>query len=305
MKQVCVIGSINLDVVLQVDRVPQAGENLYARAVLTNCGGKGENAAIALSQLGVSTSFLGCVGNDETGKRLTENLTEHGVDASHLCVRNCASGVAYIILEANSENRIIVAPGANETMTRADIRAQTDFIRQADLVLIQLEIAPECIEEIVCICRELDKRLIVDAGPVRGIRVEQLSGAYCVSPNESELEALAGRKLGSMDEVKQAALELLRLGIGSVLVKLGSKGCLFQSAEESFIIPAFSVEAVDTTGAGDSFMAGYCAALLDGKLPREAAEYACKCGAIAVTKMGASALPTWREVENFESFLRK
>ncbi|WP_195282165.1 ribokinase [Harryflintia acetispora] len=303
---IAVIGSINMDVVLRVERAPSAGQNIYVESTGLVCGGKGANAAIALSRLGEEVAFCGCVGADDNGMRLLENLKQEGVDISPVIVREgIDSGTAYILLERDGANRIVVAPGANETLKAEDMhRYALPLIRRSELVLINLEMSMTCINEIVQLCRQEHKCLVIDAGPVRGVRPEQLAGAYCVSPNETELEALAGRPLNGMDEVRRAAGELLDLGIERVLIKLGGRGCCMVSRQESYILPAYEVRVVDTTAAGDSFMAGFCSALAVGLEEREAVRRANMCGAVAVTRTGAApSLPCRKDIEMFDAFL--
>lgn len=306
MKQICVIGSINMDVVISMERVPSEGENLYCDHVENFCGGKGENQAIALSRLGVSTVYYGCVGNDAFGDTLLSSLKSTGVDAGHVLRREVDTGVAYILLEQNGDNRIIVNPGANEAITPADIRRDVaPLIARSDAVLIQLEIALDAISEIVAICKEQNKRLIVDAGPIRGCTIDRLSGAFCVSPNESELAALLGETIETDEEILYGAKKLVALGVQNVLVKLGGKGSLYVNSDGSKHFPAYPVKAIDTTGAGDSFMAGFTAALAEGASIEDSIGYATKCGAIAVTRMGAvNSMPSRADVLAFEETLR-
>ena len=302
MPKVCVIGSINMDLIIRVDHMPEGGENVYCRDVSAQCGGKGENQAIALASLGVETSFFGSLGQDDYGNDLLKNLSSHQIDCSAVLRKDCKSGVAYIFVESDGENRIIVDPGANERITSQDIREKAyPLIEKADLVLIQLEIPLDCITEIIQLCKRLNKKLIIDAGPIRGCKAERLAGAYCVSPNRSELGALLGKTIETEEEVLQGAKELLDIGAGSVLIKLGSKGCLYADRNKILKAPAYSVSAVDTTGAGDSFTAGYACMILEGKTVEEAMDFANRCGAIAVMNKGAcSGLPIKEEVYKYQ-----
>lgn len=305
MKKICVIGSINMDVVIRIDKIPHEGENIFCKRVDHFCGGKGQNQAIALSKLGVDTLYYGCVGNDTYGDTLLKNMRSLGVDTTHIIHKNIDTGIAYVLLESNGDNRIIVDPGANEAITAEDIRRDvTALIEQSDIVLIQLEISLEAISEIVAICNRMKKRLIVDAGPIRGCKIDYLMGAFCVSPNETELSALIGKPLKTKADILHGAQELVTFGIQHVLVKLGSEGCLYVSADKVKHFDAYKVNAVDTTGAGDSFMAGFCTGLIEGMEIEDAIPFASKCGAIAVTRMGAvNSMPTREEVARFNTAL--
>lgn len=302
MGRVCVIGSINMDVVMEVSRAPLAGEAMIARGVKTNAGGKGENAAIALAKLGVDTTYYGCVGKDAYGDELLENLKKYPVDAHRVSRSNTPTGTAYIIVEESGENRMIVYAGANESITPEDIRTICKpMIEEADLVLIQLEITREAIYEIIRLCQELDKRLVIDAGPAHGWSPADLAGAYLVSPNETELSTLVGRTLAGREEILRGARELLEGGIEHVIVKLGEKGSLYVSRDRIIEVPAYPVHAVDTVAAGDSYMAGLCKCLSEGMEMKAAMEYAGKCGAVAVTRNGAvSSLPSAEDIAHFE-----
>ncbi len=305
MGRVCVIGSINMDVVMEVKRAPAAGEVIIARQVKTNPGGKGENAAIALAKLGVDTAWFGCVGNDAYGDTLMENLKKYPLDASRVRRADVGTGIAYITVEESGENRMIVYAGANEAITAKDIQnICRPMIAESELVLIQLEIAREAICEIVRVCNELGKRLVVDAGPAHGWSAKDLSGAWLVSPNETELSTLAGRQLTSREEILAGARELLAAGIGHVIVKLGDQGSVYVSGGTVIEVPAFPVHAIDTVAAGDSYMAGLCKCLSEGMEIGPAMEYAAKCGAVAVTRTGAvSSLPSAEDIARFEDFL--
>lgn len=307
MNGITVIGSMNMDIILEVPFMPESGQNIYALASRFVCGGKGANAAIALKKLGSDVMFYGCVGSDAAGRQLLRNLEGFGVDTSAIGRKEGATGTAYILLEPEGRNRIIVVPGANERMNADDIRnVVTPFIRQSQVVLMQLEIAPECIQEVIKTCVRYGVRLVIDAGPVRGIKARDLTGAFCISPNETELEALLGHSLSTDYSVEHAAQELLHITRAcQVVVKLGDKGCYYLSKEERFLMPAYNVPVVDTTAAGDSFTAGYCLALAKGETARCAVEYASRCGAVAVTRMGAaSSLPSEEDLEHFPDFLQ-
>lgn len=306
MGKVCVIGSINMDVVMEVRRAPQAGEAILAERVKTNPGGKGENAAVALAKLGAETSYFGCVGKDAYGDALVENLKRYPLDASRMKRADVGTGTAYIIVEESGENRMIVYAGANEAVTPEDIRTIcAPMIAESDLVLIQLEIAREAVYEIIRLCGGMGRRLVIDAGPAQGWTPQELSGAWLVSPNETELAALVGRRPESRADILEGARELLAAGIRQVIVKLGEQGSVYVCGDTVIEVPAFPVKAVDTVAAGDSYMAGLCKCLSEGMDIKAAMQYAGKCGAVAVTRRGAvSALPSAEDIAQFERFFQ-
>ncbi len=303
---ILVIGSLNADLTLHLSRAPLAGETVTARDVVFACGGKGGNTACALGRLGMKTRFFGAVGKDSHGDRLLENLLHNGVDTDYVLRSDAPTGTAYILLEDNAQNRIILVPGANGTLTPECIRKKAmPLLRKAEMVAAQLEIPKPCIQAIIQLCKQLGKRLIVDAGPADGYTMVDFADCWCVSPNETELETLAGRPLPGEEEQLRAARQLHGLGVAHVPVKLGDKGCLYVGEAGEFRLPAYRVKAVDTTAAGDSFTAGWCSALVRGMGVKEALTYANRCGAIAVTRMGAGpSLPTSSEVETFMADFR-
>ncbi len=306
MAKAIVAGSANMDVVLSVSHAPKGGESIFCDDMQFIGGGKGSNQAIALARLGMDTAFFGCVGNDQEGDALVALLTASGVDTS--LVMRCAAhtGMAYVILERGGENRIIVSPGANESITLQHIEALRAQISKAEIVLLQLEIPLEVVSALIQVCRQEQVRVVVDAGPIRGCTPQMLRGAYCVSPNQSELSALLGKEITSEQDMIEAAKELLTYDIDCILLKLGSRGCMYIDHKQTIALSAFRVDVVDTTAAGDSFTAGFAAALMEGMDIPSAMEYANKCGSVAVTRMGASSsLPSKEDIENFSTFLKK
>lgn len=302
MSKVLVIGSINMDVIISLKEVPKKGENMYCNEVSYACGGKGSNQAGATSKLGLETVYLGAVGRDTYGEILIENLKKSDIDISNVKVIGDQTGVAYVLLEEDGNNRIIVAPGANEKITVSDIdECVPDLLKEADMVMLQLEIPLDCVERIIDLAKEYGVRSFVDAGPIRGCKAERLKNAWCISPNETELGALFGRQVETEEEMIKASNELLAMGVECVLIKLGGEGCYYISKEEKIRKESYKVEAVDTTAAGDSFGAGFVYGIIEGMPVSDALDYANKCGAIAVTKKGAGdSLPTKEAVENFE-----
>lgn len=301
MGKILVVGSINMDVIISLDSVPKAGESLLCKEISYACGGKGANQAGAVARLGLDTIFFGAVGNDSYGIRLQNNLKENKIDSKVRMIGD-QSGIAYVLLEANGENRIIVSSGANEKITPKDIECYVKpLLKEVDMVMIQLEIPLDCVEQVINIAKEQGVRVFVDAGPVRSCDYKRFKHAWCVSPNETELGALLGREIKTEKDMILAAEEFLDIGVECVLIKLGEKGCFYLSKEKRIKKDSYKVNVVDTTAAGDSFSAGFVKSVLDNKTIEEALIYANKCGAIAVTKKGAGdSLPTKEAVENFE-----
>lgn len=301
MFDVCVIGSINRDIVLHVDRFPRIGENIYVQSKSKKYGGKGANAAIASKRLDIDTNFCFSIGDDANGNELLDNVVRNGLSTTYFLKPGISTGVAYIVVDNVSNNIILVDPGANEEITGQDVDASfSEPMINSELVLIQLEIKDEAIYRIVELCKQHNKKLIIDAGPVKEIDLERLSGTYLLSPNKTELEALCGKQLDTVDAVIAECKRLNARGFENIVVKMGHEGALLVREEEVFHQAAYKVEAVDSTAAGDSFMAGLCKGLLLYNDLKKAMQYGSICGAIAVTKFGAyESLPGTKEVEIF------
>ena len=307
MSNILVIGSINMDVVIQVENFPSEGQNIIAKSVELKCGGKGENCAIAIRNLTSDVEFVGAVGDDDHGKILLKNLKDHKLSTETMLIsKDKKTGTCYIPVNSKGENYIIVDIGANEDLNGENIRkVYYEKILSADIIMIQLEIAISGIEEIIKICRENNKNLIIDAGPIRDIDKDIFRGTYLISPNETELAHILGEEIGDKDDLLAKAEDFRKsLDIENVLVKLGSKGSVLINDDGVCEVPAYKVKAVDPTAAGDSFMAGLIYGIHEGKSLLDSVEIATKCGAICVTRLGAvDSLAKLEDLENFENFI--
>ncbi|AMB96516.1 ribokinase [Aerococcus urinae] len=307
MEKLCVIGAVNMDIILEVDASPLQGETTVANSTHKALGGKGSNAAIATKRLGLDTHFYGCVGNDENGNELRENLENEGIDISSMTIFDeVSTGTAYIILEKDGNNRIIAAPGGNQAITETEIRENcAPLIEEADLVFMNLEISQEAAKAVLEVCKEKDKKIVVDAGPAKGWSAEDFKDIYMISPNEQELSDLMHYEIKTRDEVIEAGKKLLDLGIEHVIVKLGEKGSIYIGQDDIYDQKKYDVNVKDTTAAGDIYMAGLCKGLLEEQTIPESMDLASKVAAISVTRLGASpSAPTLADLDNFDSFLK-
>ena len=298
--KILVIGSINMDMVARIEHIPQPGETVLGLGYSFAPGGKGANAAVAAARLKAQVSFAGCVGDDDYGRSLRQNLQSEGVDDRLLrTAADAPTGYAPILVQPSGENSIIVFAGANRSIRPEDVPAM--FREPVDAVMLQLEIP----QEIVLLAgREAEARgipVILDAGPACSFPLEQMRGLAIVSPNETETQALTGLPVQSEAEARRAAEALrARSGGADVVLKMGSRGAYLLTATESRLVPAFPVRAVDTTAAGDTFTAAMTVAYLRGLPLSEAVRYGCAAGALATTRLGAQpSLPTAEEVEAF------
>ena len=299
--RVVVVGSNNFDMVANVERPPREGENLLATNLKFFPGGKGANQAVAVARLGAQATFIGAVGKDMVGDFLLRHLNESGIDTRW--IRRDASrstGCAFISIYPSGNNSIVVDPGVNYTLTPADIERAADSIAAADAVLTVLEIPIETVEAVLRAGREAGKLTVLDAGPPRQCSPEMLRLADIVSPNETELEALSKEVVDGRESAEKAAKKLLAAGAETVVAKLGSDGSMLVTKEGSKHFPAYKIEAVDPTAAGDAFTAALTVKLAAGAPIEEAIPYANAAGALAVTKLGAlPSLPVRKDVEHF------
>jgi ribokinase len=297
-KPIVVVGSINIDLVARAQRIPVAGETVAGLGFQTHPGGKGANQAVAVARLGYPVNMIGRTGDDEFGSQLRDGLRNAGVDISVVGTSEGSSGVAVIIVSPAGENVIVVTPGANGLVTPSDIDANIDTIRNAGLVLTQLEIPLATVEHLAGVCAREGVPLMLDPAPACDLPGSVLKRTRWFTPNETEagFYLKAGSDSGS---AKQIAESLLALGPQGVVLKLGARGVYLEDHDGlAKQIDGFPVNAVDTTAAGDAFNGAFATALMLGYPPAESARFAAAAAAISVTRPGAQpSMPTMAEVE--------
>jgi len=296
--RITVVGSINMDLVIRVSRLPRPGETVAGHGFEIIPGGKGANQAVAAARLGAAVEMVGRVGDDVFGERLTESLKAFGVGTGHVAVTpGCPSGVATIGVEDSGENAIIVAAGANGHVTPKDVAHAADVIAAADTVLLQLELPTETVLAAAAVARRAGVRVILNPAPAPARMPEELFLVDAICPNETEARAITGE---SGDDGGGAwATWLARRGAGLAIVTLGARGAVYcEPGCAPVFTPPFQVRAVDSTAAGDAFAGALAVALSEGRPPAEAVRFASAAGALAVTKLGAQpAMPTRTEVD--------
>jgi ribokinase len=298
--RILVVGSINMDLVARVPRLPAPGETVSGRELQSIPGGKGANQAVAAARLGARTQMCGRLGDDPFGTTLRAALDDAGVDASAvLTTPGTSSGVAWIGVDAAGRNAITVIPGANGLVTVADVASWTPLLQTADVVLLQLEIPLATAAEVVRVAQLLGICVILDVAPVPEEPLpEVLWRADIVSPNQAEAAALTGVRVDSVDAARVAAQKLRERGARCVVLKLGELGALVDDGTTATHVPSFPITPVDTTAAGDAFTAALGVAWAEGQSLLEAARFACAAGACACLQFGAQpALPTRAAVE--------
>ncbi|QLJ00310.1 ribokinase [Streptomyces sp. NEAU-sy36] len=290
-----VVGSANADLVIGVERRPGAGETVLGSDLSVHPGGKGANQAVAAARLGARTALLARVGDDGHGRLLLDSLRSAGVDPAGVLAGGAPTGVALITVDPSGDNSIVVSPGANARLTPADVRAAEGLLRASRVVSAQLEIPLETVEEVV---RGLPTgtRFVLNPSPPRPLPAEVLAACDPLIVNEHEARVLLGGA-GAGEEPEDWARGLLALGPRSVVVTLGAEGALVHDGSGATRVASVKVDAVDTTGAGDAFTAALAWRLGTGASLAEAAGYAARVGAAAVTKPGAQeSYPTAEEV---------
>ncbi|MCM8710008.1 ribokinase [Clostridium sp. SYSU_GA19001] len=299
---ILVIGSINMDMVLQTKYVPKEGESTLGKEINYIPGGKGANQAVAVSRLDANVTLVGRVGTDNWGDMLINNLTENKVDISGVFKdEESATGIAVILLEENGANRIIVYPGANSGVSFEDIDRLLNKGCKYDAVLLQLEIPLDTVCYIIEKARKLNIPVILDAGPAQVIPLDKFKGVTIISPNETEAEKLTGIEINNIEDIVKASEIILKETEAKyVVMKLGERGSLIRDNSGYKFIKAFKVSPVDTTAAGDSFTAALTIKYCQGNSIEEAVTYASAVGAITATRFGAQpSLPYHYEVIDF------
>lgn len=299
MGKILVIGSLNIDMVMKVDHMPTAGETILCDGMKLVAGGKGANQACAAGRLGTDVTMLGAIGNDSHGEMQRDSLQRSGVDVSGLITKESVStGTAFITVNKEGNNSIVVVQGANAQFTPEDIEVHRDLLEECEIVILQLEIPMDTVLYAVKLARTLGKTVILDPAPVPEHFPEELyQYVDIIKPNESELSRLTGIA-DAQNHLEEAVQIVKDHGVKNVLVTLGGDGVYLDTENESPVhIPAKKVKVVDTTAAGDSFTAALAAMLLEGKTLKEAAEFANQVSAIVVTREGAQdSIPTLQEV---------
>ena len=297
---VLVIGSINMDVNILLETILQPGETQLCReAVFKSPGGKGANQAVAAAKLGAEVVMLGCVGKDTDGETMLASLRQAGVNTDHVLVKeDCPTSTAYINVAASGENAIAVDPTANMHVSADYVRAHPELFARADYCIFQLEIPVETVKAAKVLCRKYGVRTVLNPSPANPRTQELLSGIDYLIPNETEAAALLGKPYEEAAENDwQAFME--KNHIGHMVITLGADGCKYwQAGKESVCCPTKPRQAMDTCGAGDTFLGGFVAALAEGKPEAEAISFANAAAGIQITRSGAqAAMPTRDEVE--------
>jgi ribokinase len=304
MKPIIVFGSINMDLVTRTPRLPVAGETIAGCEFFTAAGGKGANQAVAVARLGMPTQMVGRVGNDEFGCELLAGLQAAGVQTDGVLVdETTRSGVAVITVDDAGENNIIIIAGANGRLDETDVERLGSWLPGAAALLMQLEVPLSTVHLAAQAAHSLGVPVILDPAPARDIPLELYPLVDIITPNQWEASQLVGFPVTGEKSADRASAELRQRGVDTVIIKLGDRGVFCTTASETFFVPAFSVQAVDTVAAGDAFNGTLAVALAKGRPLREAVLWGAAAGAISATKAGAQ--PSLPHRETLEAFLEE
>lgn len=299
MKKITVVGSLNMDVVIETPHMPERGETVSGRCVTFVPGGKGANQAYAAGKLGGNVAMIGAVGKDAHGNSLLENLKSVNVNVSGIKqLKDSTTGQAFITVDDNGENSIIIIAGANGKVSKELMDEYAEIIRESDIVIMQLEIPLDVVRYVKEMAVSEGKTVIVDPAPaISDIPDDFWEGIDYIKPNETELAILTGLHMETRKEIADGARAMLEKGVRNVIVTLGGDGCLLVKKEKEQFFPSYKVKAVDTTAAGDSFTAAFALALSQGKTEQEAIALGQKVSSVAVTRKGAqTSIPSMEEL---------
>lgn len=297
---ILVLGSLNMDLIIETDRHPYPGETIRGKAFYASPGGKGDNQAVAIGRLGGDVAFTGCVGNDAYGRQLVDNLAANGVNTKGLMMLDDASTGLALINVFGGQNTIILYPGANSRCSIELVKRHEDMIKRAHILLMQLEIPMETVLWATSIAKKAGTMVILNPAPAAQLDEALYENVDVLVPNELEAQQLLSIEIEGFADYEKIISMFLDKGVKHVLITLGDKGVIYNTEGGIERKPAYKVKAVDSTGAGDAFIGGLCFALSRGMALENAVDYANAVAAIAVTRMGAqSASPTAKEVEEF------
>jgi ribokinase len=301
MSKVTVVGSLNIDHVLKVKRLPLKGESVILDSYDLYNGGKGANQAAAIGKLGIEVHMIGKVGKDDLGNMLIEGLIKSNVNTDGIITdRNEKTGAAFITVDNNGNNTLVVAPGANGKLTIDDINERKEKLQESSIIVMQMEIPADTIYHVISYAKKLGKLVILNYAPAVSIDRNILSYVDYLVVNETEFQSLAQADFNS--DILNFSLKKIREFFGNILIiTLGEKGSVFITKDNGILeVPGYKVKSIDSTGAGDAFIGGLVFGLVRGESVEESIKLGNASGAISATRPGAqSSLPYRNELYDF------
>lgn len=299
--KIVVIGSSNVDLIMKMDRLPEKGETITDADFFQVYGGKGANQAVGAVRAGGNVAFVNCVGDDAYTPQMLENFRNDGMDIRFVFQETgIASGHALVMIGGEGNNYLSVAPGANYKLTPELIDLALPVINEAAMIMMQYEIPAETIKHVFKIAERKGIPVLWNFAPARPFDLSYVAKTDILVVNETEAAFLCGQPVESDEEIKSAALKLRQMGAKLVIITLGKRGAFALSSNEKVTIPAFKVNAVDTTSAGDVFCGSFAVAQIEGKSLTDSLRFASAASAICVTRMGAQpSAPTRKEIDEF------
>lgn len=301
MGRITVIGSANTDLIIFADKIPVIGETIIGNEFYMMEGGKGANQAVAIKRLGGAVDFLCCVGDDLYGKNKFKSFEAEGFNLDYIkMIEKTHTGIAMITVDREAHNSIVVAPGANSKLSCFIIDSADPFSSETEYLLLQLEIPLKSVEYAIAKAKKKGIKVILNAAPAQQLGSHLLTMLDILIVNETEASILTEIELNGLQSIEKMGKKLMDKGVETVIITLGVKGTYVFTPEEQFHVPAYTVEAVDTTAAGDTFCGALTYSLCDGKSMNEAIQFASAAAAVSVTRIGAQAsIPIINEVESF------
>ena len=303
MNKVCVLGSMNMDLVVNVTDIPRVGETILSKSFEKIAGGKGANQAVAAKRCGAEVAMIAKIGKDENGQILKNKLEEDNIDVKYVFEdKKEATGMALIMINENGNNSIVVVAGSNMTIDEYEIEASVEKIKESDILISQFETSEEMTLKAFKSAKEFGKVTILNPAPAKKINEELLKVTDIIVPNETEAEVLTGIRVDTLEDVNKAGQAFLEKGVKFVIITLGSKGAAVIGKDFYELVPAYKVNAIDTTAAGDSFIGGLSSKLEVKNINKEslirAVNFGNKVSSISVQRKGAQpSIPYLKEIE--------
>jgi ribokinase len=299
--KIVVIGSSNVDLIMKMDHLPEKGETVTEAVFMQVYGGKGANQAVAAARAGGNVAFINCVGEDAYTPQMVQNYKDDGIDTRFVFhEKGTSSGHALIMIGGKGQNIISVAPGANYKLTPAKIDEALLIINEAAMIVMQFEIPEETIKYVIDLANSKNIPVLWNVAPARAFDFSYIPKVNILVLNEVEAGFLSEMPVENKTDAEKAAEKLVAKGVEKVIITLGSQGVFVVTKNEKVSVPAFEVEALDTTAAGDTFCGAFAVALVEGKSLKESLQFASAAAAISVTRMGAQpSAPTRLEIDSF------